>query len=278
MSKTGLKRESFDKFYTKDSVVKQCIKVLKKLEIINKDDIIIEPSAGSGNFIPYLEEMVSNLYSYDIDPCKKSIYYEKIIKDDYLIIDETKYISMDKKIHIVGNPPFGRQSSLAKKFIKKSSKYADTIGFILPKSFKKESLRNIFPLNFHLEVEIELEENAFIVDEMEYNVPCVFQVWIKKNFLREKVVSKEPIYFNFVKKNESPTLSIRRVGVNAGKIDKNTEKNEQSHYFLKLNDYIDVDVFIEEYSKIEFEFNNTVGPKSISKPELIEKINLINFD
>ena len=54
------------------------------------------------------------------------------------------------KIHVIGNPPFGRQSSLAIKFIRHSAKFCNTISFILPKSFKKDSMRNKVPLDFHL--------------------------------------------------------------------------------------------------------------------------------
>jgi hypothetical protein len=45
-------------------------------------------------------------------------------------------------IHIIGNPPFGRQSSTAIKFIKKSCLFCNSLSFILPKSFKKDSLKN----------------------------------------------------------------------------------------------------------------------------------------
>ena len=61
---------------------------------------------------------------------------DEIIKQDYLEFDFNLQNSY-KRIHIVGNPPFGRQSSLAIKFIKKSCEYCDSISFILPKSFKK---------------------------------------------------------------------------------------------------------------------------------------------
>jgi hypothetical protein len=43
-------------------------------------------------------------------------------------------------------------------------------------------------------------------------------------------------------------------------------------YFIKLNN-VDKNVFMERYKTIKFDHGNTVGPKSISKQELIEKIN-----
>ena len=62
------------------------------------------------------------------------------------------------------------------------------------------------------------------------------------------------------------------------KIDVNIkDKSEQSHYFIKFininkNNFMNI---VNELGKIKFEFNNTVGPKSISKQELIAEFNII---
>lgn len=47
----GLKRNTIDKYYTKDVIVNNCIDLIKQYLIIKNDDIIIEPSAGNGSFI-----------------------------------------------------------------------------------------------------------------------------------------------------------------------------------------------------------------------------------
>lgn len=50
---------------------------------------------------------------------------------------------------------------------------------------------------------------------------------------QETGLSRQTRGFQFVKRSESPDISIRRVGVNAGKIDKNYgDKNEETHYFI----------------------------------------------
>jgi hypothetical protein len=144
----------------------------------------------------------------------------------------------------------------------------------LPKSFKKDSLKKTFPLNFHLIFEIDLPEKAFLVDNIEYNVTCIFQIWEKKLYNRDIIIKLEPINFIFVQKKENPDISFRRVGVNAGLIDINiTDKSIQSHYFIKFTNDKSIDDNISLLSKIKFDFNNTVGPKSISKQELIIKFN-----
>jgi predicted RNA methylase len=264
MQTKGLTRNTIDKYYTKPTVVNMCLDKIKQYIDIHENDVIIEPSAGNGAFICGIKQLSKNYKFYDIAPENPEIEMQ-----DYLSMNVTK---QSENIHCIGNPPFGRQSSLAIKFIKKSCEYCDTISFILPKSFKKDSLKKTFSLNFHLLFEMDLPEKSFLVDGVEHDVPCIFQIWCKKNYNREITEKLEPTSFEFVKKTENPDISFRRVGVYAGKIDKNVnEKSEQSHYFIKFTNNKTLDENIENLSKIRFNFDNTVGPKSISKQELIKE-------
>lgn len=266
----GLKRNTIDKYYTKGVVVDSCLNLLKKYIVIN-DDLIVEPSAGNGSFITGIKELTSNFRFYDLEPNN-----DEIIKQDYLLYDYASIKEAFTKIHVIGNPPFGRQSSLAIKFIKKSCEFCDSVSFILPKSFKKDSLKKTFPLNFHLIFEIDLPDNSFLVDGVEHDVPCIFQIWEKKNVNRVVNEKLEPHNFMFVEKTEDPDISFRRVGVNAGTIDKNiNDKSIQSHYFIKFTNKKSIANNIQNLSIITYDFNNTVGPRSISKQELIKEFNKV---
>jgi len=270
MQTTGLKRKPIDKFYTSPNIVDECMKLIKQKINIQETDICIEPSAGNGSFINNIKSLFKHYIFYDLEPEN-----DEIIKQDYLEYDyNTIMKEPDSKIHAIGNPPFGRQSSLAIKFIKKSCEYCDSISFILPKSFKKDSLKKTFSLNFHLIYEYDLPKNSFIIDKKTHDVPCVFQIWIKKN--TDRVVPEKliPNKYKFVKKDEYHDISFRRVGVNAGDIDKETEiKSIQSHYFIKFDIEL-TDVLFNKLKNIEYNCkNNTCGPKSISKQELIEEFN-----
>lgn len=273
----GLNRNTIDKYYTKDIVVELCLNLVKQYIHINTDDLIIEPSAGNGSFITGIKSLSNNFRFYDLEPDN-----DEIIKQDYLLYDYSRSgLSKEifSKIHIIGNPPFGRQSSLAIKFIKKSCEFCDSVSFILPKSFKKDSLKKTFPLQFHLIFEIDLPDKSFLVDGVEYNVPCIFQIWEKKTVDRAVNEKLEPDNFMFVGKTERPDISFRRVGVNAGTIDVNIdEKSIQSHYFIKFTNGMSTDENIKKLSTITYDFNNTVGPKSISKQELIFKFNPLLSD
>jgi len=285
----GLKRNVIDKYYTKPEVVDLCIETIK-IEItknnitIEKDKekkhIIIEPSAGNGAFIDAIKTLCDNYRFYDKEPEN-----DNIVKQDYLELDDKEFTDYEK-IHIIGNPPFGRQSSLAIKFIKHSCKFCNTISFILPKSFKKDSLKKHFPQHFHLIEEKDLPTNSFLVNDIEYDVPCVFQIWEKQTEKREVSAKLVPNGYSFKTMKEDENLicdiSFRRVGINAGDISVYTEKSKkskQSHYFIKFDNIYDVDdkeEFIKKFKNINFSSSeNTVGPKSISKQELIREFNKI---
>ena len=263
----GLNRDIIDKYYTKPEVVNLCLKLIKKYIQIKPDDLIIEPSAGNGSFISGIKSLSNNYIFYDLEPENP-----EIIKQDFLTGNYNELSTNYKNIHIIGNPPFGRQSSLAIKFIRKSCEFCNSISFILPKSFKKDSLKQKIPLNFHLILESDLPEKSFLVDGVEHDVPCVFQIWKKKTNNRVEPEKLESSNFIFVKQIENPDISVRRVGVNAGYVDVNSVgKSIQSHYFIKFTTDKSLDENIHRLSSIKYNFNNTVGPRSISKQELIKE-------
>lgn len=271
--KKGLKRNTIDKYYTDLSYVTKCIENIKNYLSIQKDEIIVEPSAGNGSFINDIKSITCEYKFYDIEP-----EHHEILKQDYLLLDTSQFVGKYKSIHVIGNPPFGRQASLASKFIKKSCEFASSISFILPKSFKKDSMKSKFDEAFHLIFEEDVPSNSFIVNGKLHDVPCVFQIWKRENIPRAKVEKHVPHGFEFVKKNEAHDISFRRVGVYAGKIDTETDSlSEQSHYFIKFtnNKTKKENVDKLKQGKIEFKTNNTVGPKSISKQELIEEFNKV---
>jgi predicted RNA methylase len=267
---TGQKRELIDKFYTSSSAVGLCIDKIKQHINISRTDLIIEPSAGNGAFIDGIKILSNNYKFYDIKP-----EHPEIVKQDYLQL-QVSPITSPAKIHVIGNPPFGRQSSLAIKFIKKSCEFCDTLSFILPLSFKKDSLRAKMPIQFHLVTEITLPKKSFIIDEHEHDVPCVFQIWEKRDHSRGISKKLEPTGYKFVKKTENPDMSFRRVGINAGTItDIIDAQKVQCFYFIKFTNGHTVKENMDKLKNIQFVHNNTVGPRSISKQELIIEFNKV---
>lgn len=257
-----------DKYYTIPEIAKICCLAIKKYIKITEDDIIIEPSAGNGVFIPYIRLLTKNARFYDIKPEHNDIDKQNFLKLNY---------KENNKLHIIGNPPFGKKSSSAIKFINHSAKLnADSISFILPKSFKKDSLKKSVPLQYHLIYEKDIPPNSFYNNENIYDVNCVFQIWIKRNYNRnlpEKLFTTP--YYDFVKKSYGD-ITIRRVGFGIGNVKICTDNdNNNTNYFIKINKPCDIKDILTKLSKVKFEKNNSVGANSISKQDIIKRYNKI---
>ena len=173
-----------DQFYTNDDVVQQCL----ELVALEEYDVIVEPSAGSGAF--YMHLPIDKRVGVDLDPA-----YDGVIEQDYFKFVEIAGACQmlpvkDKNYLVVGNPPFGKNSSLARKFFNASARFADTIAFVLPRTFRKPSTINQLNEYFHLSKEIRLPNNSFhLPDGKKHDVPCVFQIWEKRTRTRARIVT-----------------------------------------------------------------------------------------
>lgn len=109
-----------DKYYTPPDLAEYVVEKTK--EIIGEDNITeyIEPSAGAGVFLDYLDKPY---LAYDIEPED-----DRVVKQDFLKLK----IEYKKGRCIIGNPPYGSRMYLAQKFFKKSIILSDYISFILP--------------------------------------------------------------------------------------------------------------------------------------------------
>jgi hypothetical protein len=262
--------KQYDKFYTKTETVKYILSFID----FGSFDIIVEPSAGSGNFSNLLSFYKKNVIAIDILPENSNIIQKDFLKDN---------LDLNQNTIVIGNPPFGKNASLAIKFFNKAASYINvlTIAFILPKSFKKPSIQNRLNLYFWLDKTIELDSNSFILDNKDYSVPCVFQIWIRKTnqrIIKPKLELINPVisFINYKDINKySNIISIRRVGFYAGRAYIYNNNSAQSHYFL--NTSIDVNVILSYINNIKWTFEDTVGPRSISKQQFIEKLNKIQI-
>lgn len=267
-TKSNGQKDILDRFYTPAETVQKCLSILD----LSQYDCIIEPSAGTGAFIEQLPKDV-RLYAYDISSESTSIE-----RADWFKVDKNIYSNFSN-ILVVGNPPFGQQNTLAINFFNESAKFANTIAFILPRSFKKDSVQNRLDLSFELIQEIDLESCEFYLkDKVKIKVPCVFQVWTKSSKLRKKVSLKATSnLFDFTDK-EHADFRIQRVGGNAGKASFDLSRSPSSNYFIKNKSQLSNKEFVDFINQLIFptiEF--TTGPKSLSRGEMIAVIEE-NFD
>ena len=183
------KKHKQDKFYTKQDIAIELINLLD----LSKYQCVIEPSAGNGSFSKNINH--NNLISLDIESEDDSITEMNWFDFEYI---------KEGKTLVIGNPPFGNQGKLAIDFIKKCDDLkADTIAFILPKSFKKDTIKNRIPKFYHLSKEIDLNDDSYTLLNKTYCVPSIFQIWHRKDIIREKIKLKtKSNLIKFVKKEE----------------------------------------------------------------------------
>lgn len=249
-----------DKFYTKPETAKHLLTSISWQE----DDAIIEPSAGNGSF----SSQIKNCIAMDIAPEHPSIQ-----KQNFLSYYPTEDIK-NKRVLVIGNPPFGQNSSLAISFYNHSAEFANIIAFILPKSFRKPSIQNRLHPYFHLFYEEELPDNSFLLDGQSYSVPTVWQIWERKDVKRPKIQTKfNTKLFLFLMDKTEADIRIQRVGGNAGKASLSLDGALSSNYFIKNISNLSNQQMADLINQCVFpSITDTIGPKSLSKGELIQKV------
>ena len=266
-----VRKEGLDKFYTLPEYSKKCIDKTCELYDIERWDLIIEPSAGNGSFFNQI--LSDKKIGIDILPDN-----ENIIKQDFL-----DYYPPPNKgsILVIGNPPFGRVSSLAIKFFNHSAKWASVIAFIIPRTFRKISIQNRLDDRFHLVYDEEIPNKPCCFTP-EMSVKCCFQIWEKKENKRELVeLPKIHNDWEFLKlgKRDSkgqPTpplnadFALRAYGGKIGEIktDGLNELRPKSWHWFKSN--IDKNILIDRLTKLDYSNSiNTARQNSMGRAELV---------
>jgi|TARA_R110002072_G_scaffold171434_4_gene325119 predicted RNA methylase len=173
-----------EQYYTNSNVVDLCLQEVTK-HIDLKDRFVLEPCGGTGEFIKGFQRIGipdDRIRSYDIEP-----KHPKVMLGNYLEteIGYKNYIS-------ITNPPFGRMSTLAKKFFNHAANHSDYICYLIPKSWRKWSTQNSLDKRFHLIADIDLPKNCFYLPDGQETkkdvLNTVFQIWEKRHLEREKIV------------------------------------------------------------------------------------------
>jgi len=271
MEDTSKQNENgLDQFYTNKDIALKCYNKLNEIINLNEYDIHLEPSAGSGSFFNIMDN--TKKIGLDIEPKEKDII--KMNFFDYKPKEEKKYL-------VIGNPPFGRVSSLAVKFFNKSAEFANCIAFIIPRTFKRVSIQNNLDLHFDLVYNEDLPITPCCFTP-KMTAKCCFQIWVKKETKRKKIIyDKTHCDFKFLKhgpkdnKNQ-PTppqncdFVIKAYGANCGEII-DTELQllrPKSWHWIKAN--IDIKELIERFNKLDYSISkDTVRQDSIGQQDLI---------
>ncbi len=261
-----------DKFYTIPSIAEKCLESIGFRYNWSDWGLVIEPSAGNGSFFTRIP--TDKKIGIDILPEHKDI-----IKQDFFTYNPPDDVS---KILVVGNPPFGRVSSLAIKFFNHSSKWADVIAFIIPRTFRRVSVQNKLNSNFHLiyDEDIPMSPCSFTPPMM---AKCCFQIWEKKKnnrpIIKLSLLHQDWEFLAFGSNDDKgqPTppvgadFAIRAYGGKCGEIiDNQLEKlRPKSWHWIKSN--IDKNTIIERFKNMDYTISlDTARQNSIGRGELVK--------
>jgi hypothetical protein len=270
-----VRKEGLDKFYTIPSYSKKCIDKVFELYDKSSFELIIEPSAGNGSFFNQLE--CNNKIGIDISPENKTI-----IKMDFFNYTPDSHIN---NILVIGNPPFGKISSIAIKFFNHSAKWANVIAFILPRTFRRPSVQNKLNNKFHLiyDEDVSIKPCCFTHQMM---VKCCFQIWEKKETerpvidLSTKHEDWQFLPFGPIDEKGQPTppvgadFAMRAYGGKIGEIKKLnlSELRPKSWHWIKSN--INKEELINRFNKLDYSDSlNTARQNSMGRGELVRLYN-----
>lgn len=238
-----------DKFYTKPVVAERLFCLVK--EYTTNPQTFLEPSAGNGVFLGLLTSLSDNVIAFDISPDASGITQADFLSQDVGKVDV-----------VIGNPPFGKNSSLAVKFFNKCAEWQpEVIAFVLPRTFKKPRFWERLDDRYSLAYSEDCPKDSFLASGVTYDVPCCLQVWIR-----------EPRTFSLPKNTELlketdvlPSIFVRRVGGRAGRVVE--EYTKSSTYQLTHSE--EVVELLDSFSNRFNEFaGNTSGVKSITLHEM----------
>ncbi|WP_170378682.1 hypothetical protein [Ruegeria atlantica] len=249
-----------DRYYTKPHVAEGLVRILAAhLKDQNQDtlfELVIEPSAGAGAFVDPLHSFGHPVTALDIAP----------VGPDIRSVDFFDYTNATPALY-AGNPPFGNAAHLATHFFNHAaSNGAEVIAFIVPRTFRKASIQDRLHRLFHLSLDVEVTENAFLVDGQERNVPCVFQIWQRMATPRPTATLKSSRWIEFTNSNQGD-YAIRRIGRDAGQLLDGLDHNPSTTLFFKAH-HEKVAVILRNNPDLKRFGDNTAGIRSVCKSDI----------
>ena len=251
---------ALDQFYTHPAVARDCVARLLAVIGDQEGTVFIEPAAGAGSFLDALPEPRVGL---DIAPARADI-----ARADFLrwwpSLPAARYV-------VVSNFPFGKNASLAVKFVNHAAQFAEVVASILPRTFEKATIQRRVDAGLSLVSETPLSADSFTYCGEPYAVPVVFQIWQRSAVPRLHAAppTTHPD-FAFLRGPDNADFAFQRVGVRAGRVSvEGLARAAQSHYFIAVcNRARDVAAILAsiDWSGVK---HRTAGNPSIGKAELV---------
>jgi len=297
-----------DAYFTPIDVAKQCVSSLMTTVNNYKDYLFLEPSCGEGVFVKAFSELKSEdikIVTVELNPTD----YKPTHVGDFLTFSKEVLIGENKCITF-GNPPFGKNASLAVKFFNHAATFSDYIAFIVPKSFEKDSIMKRLNSSMQVVERVDLGDCKFSkkrnsgspppdkvgspscargVISDDFKVPTLWMIWKKQEELslsKNKVSKNENSRITFHTKTniEGRTTCdfvIQRIGNRAGRMFfDNWDKylTSQNFYFIEIKDLKpeeleDIKDHKLDLENIESKFKTASTNHSVTKGDVSEFLN-----
>ena len=218
-----------EQYYTPKNLAAELTRLTSRFVPDLATRTVIEPAGGTGAFIEAAAALgVKNVISFDIEPLHAAVR-----QGDFLAAN----LSVRGAVAI-SNPPFGRNNSLSIPFFNKAAEYADTIAFIVPRSWRKWSVINRLDRNFALvhdaDLKIDYVDSADHPISRKLRLATCFQIWQRQPSTRPLVKVRDMGLVAKVKPAEAD-VSLTVFGYGCGAVKTEFERvPNTTQMFLKL--------------------------------------------
>lgn len=219
-----------EQYYTPRELAEELVLKVKALIPDFSSRTVLEPAGGTGSFVEAAKNAgAKKVLSVDIEPKHSDVA-------------KANYLEAALKLHdavTISNPPFGRNNSLSIPFFNRAAEHSEYIAFIVPRSWRKWSVINRLNRNFHLvhdeDLQIDYVDDTHTLITQKNLLKTCFQVWQRKDHLRELVKIEDPGYVLKVTPEEAD-IALSVFGYSCGKVATEFDrKPNTTKMFLKLN-------------------------------------------
>lgn len=277
-----VRQAGLDKFYTNPDIAQKCIVAIGNMYDWGRWSFVIEPSAGNGNFYHRIPVPDNKKIGIDIAP-----EHDSIIQQDFFDFNLSN--TVQGQVLIIGNPPFGRVSSLAIKFFNHAADICQdingsVIAFIIPRTFRRPSVQNKLNQAYHLvyDEDIPTSPCSFTPNMA---VKCCFQIWERRPTPRAHITQEtrhvdwEFLAMGPLDAQEQPTpphgadFALRAYGGKCGDIvEQGLETlRPKSWHWIKVNTHnITKNELIARFKQLDYSVStNTARQNSIGRADLV---------
>jgi hypothetical protein len=162
-----------DAYFTSPGAVIECLNKLEALFPL-KGKRVLEPSCGSGVFVKESSSFGMNWVTNELFP-----EYSQGFKSDFNIdFGKADLSPLGHFNFCIGNPPFGKSTMLARKFVLRALEISDVVAMILPFGCRRITFIDKLPPDVKVLLDEDLKDSEFdLPGGVKKNVRCTWMVF-----------------------------------------------------------------------------------------------------